>query len=799
MEPVSAFEGTKRSCIVKLEIHNNVRRDRFRAPTRQLRRPKASTKEEGSPSAQDASTSTREASPAAAADSASVQTPEGSLQELLSMWMQSDQSSMHAPLELELWEVPSAAAPPPAHASPPRLSLHAPSSLSYSLHVPDVPPGQLPWGPEGARAAASSALFAGLGWEDGLGIAASLEGHIRPGCTLLTVDALLFPPQPSSERPLSASAALQSLLSGAAPLASFLRAQPRLSLQMERGGCTRDAAVSISGRVTRSAEAAAAAGKAHCWLLPCALDPRAPHPLRLLPSSAEYAADEAPHGRLHGQSVVLQRAGAQGYSLPPLPPSAAGALLVSFASPLSPTASTTAPLLLCEDARVLAEVNATCVALLEGAAPPSPAEQDRLRAALIAVAHALRGADHCSPELAAAAWVSAAQQGWRATAALILASLCRNGDDATLIRVPSAGGASLVHAAVLSGEVWALEAVLEAAAGSPRLGGAATPSPHPHQRTPLHLAAHLASAPLIAALTRGAEGLAGWHLARDGGGATAGEVLLSHRKGVDPALTALVGELERRGRAGDALMRAAMEAERADGTFVVELLLEKGLALVSEAQPGIDAETRAAAVAFFRAHSALRAAASGVWFSRRQTADLYYTDNNWSAAPYTLLLTIFLLVAQRWPRLRRAYARHQTLILAPHWIVLFIINAVRMGLYLLSQHGEAIAVYGPPRLGSFSSIILITFTVHASTSPLETRTLCALLLLRLGISLALAPSGVWGFGGSLLGGEDPFGVPFLEHKLVQTALTLGAVAFLWRRDARKFESWRSARVKEKAA
>ena len=201
--------------------------------------------------------------------------------------------------------------PPPPPALPPPL----PRRVEVTVKLHGLTPANLPAG----LASAFEAWFESA--------PLLVEGHVRPGCTLLTVDVLL-----------EAAAADAACAPGAeAALAAHLRS----------GGVERDAAVKAlfaaasPSLALRLRDSAGAPGRA-ALLAPGGAAP-------------PWAGDAQPvHCRLHGQSLPFSgRPGGGSLRLSPRAPPG----LALFTLPVE-GATAAAPVLLCSEPRVVAEVNA---------------------------------------------------------------------------------------------------------------------------------------------------------------------------------------------------------------------------------------------------------------------------------------------------------------------------------------------------------------------------------------------------------------------------------------------------------
>jgi len=402
------------------------------------------------------------------------------------------------------------------------------------LKMPAVGPLDVQWGRFGAAASAAAGLGAGLGVAQP---PVAMEGHIQPGCTLLSVDALVVAGGMACNN-LSASAALQSLLAGDSPFAAWLRRQPELTLGLELRGVTSAARITAGGAAVAVPGGAAQLSSAHLAPLALPLGARARVALRApLPQPLRAAA------RMHGQTLPLHPVEG-GWELPAVQQEGLAVFTFSLPAPLPARAPAlaTAALLLVDDASVAAEVNRAAEAAGAGAAA------QRVAAAAAALGHALRfdpgrsGAPLCSAELAARAAAACFEMGWRAGAARLLPRLA-----AAEGRIGfSLTHGSLLHAAAASaGADWAVAAVLQVAVpGGADLGGpCAAGLGLQLGATPLHLAAARGAVHALRALTRSPAGVAAFYCAQDGRGGTPSAALAAAAR-AQPAIAAAAAALD---------------------------------------------------------------------------------------------------------------------------------------------------------------------------------------------------------------------------------------------------------------
>ena len=468
----------------------------------------------------------------------------------------------------------------------------APCLVDLRLKLLDATPLALPAGLD-------AALRAWLAGACGGARVASLRAAVRPGCTLLSVQAVLDAPGEGSGDSASlpqrgsAAALVAALLNSASgPVRSFFRTQ-RFS-------------------VAAAGEVADVAGGALLRVRPAPPPPRLP-PLRPLAlcstadsrlASAQPLQAPAPGRlicRLHGQHLRLGDDAALTPGAPlsaKLPACNADGVAFFEAAPLAggddaALPATSRPVLLCRDAAVAAEVATLGDAI--DAMPPGAAADAAAEAAerlVIALGFALRGGDECPPRLAAAALAAALTQGWSATVAALLHRAPPLSKSKRRSAAAMKGAETALHAAARCGRLEMLQAVLtHEAFASGRLGRAGSPAAD--GVTPLHLAATLrapgaASAAVTALMEGDACAPLAWFAARDARGATPAQLAAAAAwDGADAAAAAMAQRLAA-GRAAAAEACAA-EAEALE-LEVPELVWEAALASLA-ATPGATAAT----------------------------------------------------------------------------------------------------------------------------------------------------------------------------------------------------------------
>ena len=392
---VAEFDGSKRTCIVKLAAHNLARKQRYRSTALKNQPAVASSPV--------ASASAPEAPPEVE--------PPLELEALLREW----EGTRDPGAELFEFSTESLLASP----ARPAMSVSSPdrSLAAMWFKIPAVSPLDVPWGTTGARDAFAAGMRAAVG--GGAGNAPpllSLEGHIQPGCTLLTVDTVIAGTDSTTQ--LSAASALEQLMRGDSQLAAFLRRQPSLTLGLEWRGRV-DAAITSSRNGVMPAtvaggDALADAGAAPLAAL-CGTD---------IVISLHAGAEARAAARMHGQTLPLRPVAVSG--LPAIGcwtlsvPQTEGVAMLSFPASTGGVAAApafrSAPLLCCRDAAVVAEV------LASAQQTALPAALHSLYAAIVALGHALRfdGSDAlCSAELAAEGVAACFAYGWRAAVARV--------------------------------------------------------------------------------------------------------------------------------------------------------------------------------------------------------------------------------------------------------------------------------------------------------------------------------------------------------------------------------------------
>jgi hypothetical protein len=448
--------------------------------------------------------------------------------------------------------------------------------------------------------------------------ALSLEGHVRPGCTLLTLDALIpalavpfgrggfFDDDVACGR--SAPALARALL--ASPAGAWLR-RTRFDVR-----CGRSVAAVARGGVVIAAAAAAAKRTGDDDadadapplarlppLRPFALLSTSPATLSLRACADADADAAALRCRLHGHSVSVS-ASASAPACIALPATCADgvALLtrVRVGADGHDTLEESLPraILLTRDAEIANEVSSGLDALVAAAEAAPGATPARVAAAeaqaarvVAALGHALRPEGGCSEELLAVAAAEALARGWEATAAALLPRLAAlraaerrraaaASSSSPAARLPGwlqsasswrqddarAAPPTLVHAAARGGCASLVALTL-------RLGGADALFGTPQARagadgiTPLHLAAaashddRVNAAALVTALTSHSPAATlAWFTARTASGATPAAMALGC--GVNGGVAAVHKALVARMAA--ARVAARISASRAD-------------------------------------------------------------------------------------------------------------------------------------------------------------------------------------------------------------------------------------------
>ncbi len=432
-----------------------------------------------------------------------------------------------------LWSAPPPALPQPAwwalHAEPARVDVKIDDHSQYSWPTA-LPPG---------LASATAALFAHA--------PLALTAAVAPGCTLLTFEAVV-PAGPPAAAPgrggtVGASAALQSLLTAPQGVGAYFSAREcvRLAAQgrvatARRGVLVSDEAVACAPRLPQ------------LFMLAAACDV----PVRLRVNGVLPPREQL-RCRLHGRFLAI-RTDAGSLAL-----AAAGEEGVALLEHAGEARAPPRPLLLCADARVVAELNAAV-----------PKDADAAEAAVMLLGHALRPG--APPALLAAAAAACMRQRWHAAAERCIGMLVAQPagfDESDATNADVAAPRLLLHEAVAAGSAALVRAVLAAGGAAGRFGAAGSAGAWPGGATPLHLAAAHTDAALAALLTccdadasagaaTGAAATVAWFQARDATGATPSHLACAGSaamRSLDAALRALVQQAQPLARAAAAAVQ----------------------------------------------------------------------------------------------------------------------------------------------------------------------------------------------------------------------------------------------------
>jgi hypothetical protein len=437
------------------------------------------------------------------------------------------------------------AAPPPAHAPPPAATpLELGASCTWcpplqavrgELKVGGADGGAEPTSlPGGLRAAVAAAAFPA---------SLALHASVWPGCTLLSFEA--FVPRGAGEA--HAGAALAALLASGDGVGAYLGARESVSVSLGGVVATARFGALVAG-AGAGAGAGAAAAQAASARLPrlAALAARtgAPAALAAAPGSEAALPPAASlRCRVHGRFLALTEQAPRRSGAPQLAacPEAGVALLehaiagadsaaapAAASPPFAPRAAPR-PLLLSDDAAVVAELNAWAAE-----SPSAHAQWDAAEAAVTLLGGAARR--DAPAEVLAAACGAALALTWHAAAALPLSRLAAAVAAAAPAALPGGGAAcaGLLAAAVAAADVAAVRSVLAAGGPACALGAPAAS---------LHAAASLADASAARAvcveLTRpddgaaagpaaGADAALAWLHRRDAHGFTPSQLAARH-------------------------------------------------------------------------------------------------------------------------------------------------------------------------------------------------------------------------------------------------------------------------------
>ena len=388
-------------------------------------------------------------------------------------------------LQLPPPELAADAAPAPLPPAPAFTGAALAGMQAATVHIklPNLmSPAALPQGLNGAALAMFSAP------------PIAMTALARPGCVLLTLDALV-----DGGGPLSARDAVAALKSGGA--ASFFCSQPFSVATPD----ARDAAAQAPTPCVRPLAALAGQDVALRFLPPRGAEGRS------------CDADASFSARLHGHALQLRPRRGGGATLASSGTAEGVALVEVLPSGLEPQhAAPPQPVLLCADTAIVAEVSAAA-----DAADVSADAAEALQCAVHVLGTALRPG--ASIMVLAAACAAAAERGWAAALARLLPALRAaveaaepperdRGSAAALLC--TRGGVSLLHRACVARSSAAAALLIT---GDGLFGDVATCGPD--GLTPAHRAAMTAAtadgAALMSVLTASGDGLLAWFYACD--------------------------------------------------------------------------------------------------------------------------------------------------------------------------------------------------------------------------------------------------------------------------------------------
>jgi hypothetical protein len=536
----------------------------------------------------------------------------------------------------------------------------APFEARLKFH--DLAPTQLPRGLAPSLAEWMAQTAGGGVPASASACALSVEGHVAPGCTMLSVSGVVLLPPGAKAAPMpdgtrlggNAAALLAHLLaSGEEAGDNAALRRGRVSACVHGGG----AASALNGQPvaeppgTPGRRSAPRGGRRSSSSSANdydddAIETEEPRyvlpplrPLALLSTAPMAVSSSAPAGgasrggddgprlrlrcRLHGQSfaslgaaadgarlapgehvaAMLPACGAEGVALFDVVPGAAapggGDNTDDNAAPL--VCAGVRPVVLTPHADVAAEICSLARAARGRGRTGAElaAAQRALEVSLSALGHALR--PRCAPPLAALAAAVALEHGLAATAARVLPAAARCDD----VSAAAPGGVTLLHRAARGGSAACVRATLAAGGACGAVGSAG-----PGGATPLHVAAaHPTSAGAAAAMLEGdADAVLLWFTARTaGGGAASTPAALAAGRPAGALTAALRGRLACAGGAARAALRAAACA-RADTLEEHFLSLDAAACALASAPLGAT-PVGATAVAILRRALAAEAAA----------------------------------------------------------------------------------------------------------------------------------------------------------------------------------------------
>ena len=629
---------------------------------------------------------------------------------------------------------------------------------------------------------------------------------VRPGCMLLTIEALM-PAELAAGADADAAEVLRRALRLPGAAGDFLRAQRTMLVADAAGG---------EATVTRGADGAAPRSIEEGLVAMTAPPPPVTPLALLLPGGEEGEGDDvaalsfetplpdgaAVHCRTSGGTVLaVSRDGAGGARLSLRAPAggarlAEGCALLELLPKGVPLhrAGEPRPLLLTADAAIAAEVAAA-----GDAAQGAPAARAHVERAVTALGAAL--APDAKPRVVVAAATATLWMGWPASLRALLA------------RPALADGSAEANARLLSllahaASAGRTEMLAALCAGAPPLadGGALTAALLRAAREQGHARAALAVAAARDALQARTSAAAD---ASPAAAAAASALLAATAAALDSVEAKAVKRATAAAAARcdiDAAAAAAAVAHAADSDVCAARVIQQPTEGDAAAERALyDAHNTVVHAPTARIYYLLVMSLDVIAMVRRvdlrrrghippallatlgvlsvdELSRAHFYFHSWSC-PLLTVAMLALLAGPPGGQLRRFYRQHATALQAAHWATLFVLTHVVFELYLRRWLALPATAALLPRWWTVGQL---NITASTAAAPLPVRHLVALMALRAALNFAPVSWSVWPHGLPLFGA--------LTQARANAALSIVLAAALLAQDRRQFRAWRAARA-----